>query len=291
MRALWARGEVPVITGFIARSLSGATTTLSRGGSDFSASLIGAALGAGEIWIWTDVDGVMTADPRLVPQAHTLPSLTYAEAAELSYFGAKVLHPKTVSPAVGAAIPIWIKNTFNPDGPATVIKASDANASGPNGGSSVKAVTCMPGMSLLTVQGAGMIGVPGIAGRVFSAVAALGASVMMISQSSSEYNICFVISQQWSEKVMAALRREFAAELRSGDVSDIFGQEVSVLAAVGEKMRGTPGVAGRLFSALGREGINVIAIAQGSSELNISLVVEEAPHVSALRCIHSEFIS
>jgi aspartate kinase len=285
--ALTARAVVPVITGFIARSTSGATTTLSRGGSDYSASLIGAALGADEIWIWTDVDGVMTADPRMEPNARSLPTLSYAEAAELSYFGAKVLHPKTVAPAVGKGIPIWIKNTFRPGLAGTLIAAAAAPANAAN--SVVKAMSSMSG-TLVTVQGAGMIGVPGVAARVFSAVAALGASVMMISQSSSEYNICFVVGQDWSERVIAALRRAFAVELQAGDISDIWTRDVAVLAAVGEGMRGSPGVAGRLFCALGSHGINVIAIAQGSSELNISFVVEESQRSAAIRAVHAEFI-
>jgi len=289
--AVQKSGEVPVITGFIARSTSGATTTLSRGGSDYSASLIGAALKAEEIWIWTDVDGVLTADPRLVPQARPLAYLSYAEAAELSYFGAKVLHPRTVAPAVGRSIPVWIKNTFNPSAVGTIITASRPAAAGaPGNGDILRAVTSMAGMSLITVQGAGMIGVPGIAGRVFSAVAAIGASVMMISQSSSEYNICFVVSKEWHEKVTEAVRREFVYELKNGDISEVLTRDIAVLAAVGEGMRGTPGVAGRLFAALGRAGINVVAIAQGSSELNISLVVEESQRVAAVLCIHQEFI-
>ena len=287
VQGLQARGLTPVITGFIARSKSGATTTLSRGGSDYSASLIGAALHAEEIWIWTDVDGVMTADPRCVSQARTLPSLTYAEAAELSYFGAKVLHPRTVAPAVGKGIPVWIKNTFHPDAPGTLITGEPGDgAAGP-----VKAITSMAGMSLVTVEGSGMIGVPGIAARVFAAVASLGTSVLMISQSSSEYNICFVVSHDQSAKVLSKLRSDFSRELREGDVSAIRAQDAAVLAVVGEGMHGTPGVAGRLFVALGRAAINVIAIAQGSSELNISLVVEDAQRVAALQAIHAEFIA
>ena len=288
--ALLKKGTIPVITGFIARSTSGATTTLSRGGSDFSASLIGAALNADEIWIWTDVNGVMTADPRIVPQAHTLPSLSYAEAAELSYFGAKVLHPKTVAPAVDRGIPIRIKNTFEPDHPGTLIAPRTEDAKGACNGDIVRALTSMSGMSLVTVQGAGMIGVPGVAARVFTAVAQLGASVMMISQSSSEYNICFAVGQDWNQRVSAALRQEFERELRAGDISEIGTRDVAVLAAVGDGMRGSPGVAGRLFSALGKQGINVIAIAQGASERNISFVVEESQRIAAVQAIHGEFI-
>ncbi len=288
--ALLKKGTIPIITGFIARSTSGATTTLSRGGSDFSASLIGAALNAEEIWIWTDVNGVMTADPRIVPQAHTLPSLSYAEAAELSYFGAKVLHPKTVAPAVERSIPIRIKNTFEPDHPGTLISARPDDDKGASNENIVRALTSMSGMSLVTVQGAGMIGVPGVAARVFTAVAQLGASVMMISQSSSEYNICFAVSQDWNQRVSAALRQEFQRELRAGDISEIWTRDVAVLAAVGDGMRGSPGVAGRLFSALGKQGINVIAIAQGASERNISFVVEESQRIAAVQAIHGEFI-
>jgi aspartate kinase len=288
--ALLKKGVIPVVTGFIARSTSGATTTLSRGGSDFSASLIGAALNADEIWIWTDVNGVMTADPRIVAQAHTLPTLSYAEAAELSYFGAKVLHPKTVAPAVDRRIPIRIKNTFEPDNVGTLITAQPDLQVPAGNGEIVKALTSMSGMSLLTVQGAGMIGVPGVAARVFSCVARLGASVMMISQSSSEYNICFAVSQDWSQRVAATLRQEFERELRDGDISEIWTRDVAVLAAVGDGMRGSPGVAGRLFSALGKQSINVIAIAQGASERNISFVVDDGQRVAAVQAIHREFI-
>jgi aspartate kinase len=192
---------------------------------------------------------------------------------------------------VGRSIPLWIKNTFNPSAPGTIITGGKQAAAVSSGnGDIVRAVTSMAGMSLITVQGAGMIGVPGIAGRVFSAVATTGASVMMISQSSSEYNICFVVSKEWRETVIDAVRREFAYELKNGDISEILTRDVAVLAAVGEGMRGTPGVAGRLFGALGRDSINVVAIAQGSSELNISLVVEESQRVPAVRCIHREFI-
>ncbi len=290
-----ARDEIPIITGFIGRTRSGATTTLGRGGSDYSASLIGAALAAEEIWIWTDVDGVMTADPRLVPEARPLASLSYAEAAELSYFGAKVLHPRTVAPAIAKGIPVYIKNTFNPAFPGTVITGGNnagARRDPPTDRTVVKAITSMAGMSLVTVQGAGMIGVPGIAARVFATVARRSTNVFMISQSSSEYNICFVVQSGDSSLVVTGLRQELANELRQGGVSGIWAQdEVAVLAVVGEGMRGTPGVAGRLFSALGRCGVNVIAIAQGASELNISFVVEGGQRIPALRCIHREFIA
>lgn len=290
-RRLWPllqQGTTPIVTGFIGRTASGVTTTLGRGGSDYSASLIGAALPAREIWIWTDVDGVMTADPRAVPQARPLASLTYAEAAELSYFGARVLHPRTVGPAIARSIPVRIKNTFNPAFPGTLVGGP---ADGANGnGQVVKAVTAVQNLSLVTVQGAGMIGVPGIAARVFAAVAAGHANVLMISQSSSEYNICFVVDGANAISVVAGLQAEFARERAQGDISAWAQDGLAILAAVGEGMRGTPGVAGRLFSALGRQGINVIAIAQGSSELNISIVVADAQRLAALRCVHDEFI-
>ncbi len=278
-------GVVPVVTGFIGATREGVTTTLGRGGSDYSASILGAALGTSEVRIYTDVNGVMSADPRSVPSARPLARLSYAEAAELSYFGAKVIHPRTVLPAVEAGIPVRILNTFDPSFPGTLIGADRAAD-----GSIVKAVTSLGGLGLITVEGAGMSGVPGMAARVFDTVAADGVSVLMISQSSSENNICFVVPQEHTTRLIADLERAFAIELGRHDVGRVFAEEpLAIVAAVGEGMKGTPGVAGRLFSALGRNRINVVAIAQGSSELNISLVVEDAQRDAAVRAIHEEF--
>ena len=282
---LLEEGVTPVVTGFIGATAEGAITTLGRGGSDFTAAILGYCLDVEEVWIWTDVDGVMTADPRIVPEARTLPELSYAEAAELSYFGAKVIHPKTILPAVERKIPIRIKNTFNPDGPSTLIVDQPRN-----NGALVKAITSIKGLSLLTVEGRGMLGVPGIAAKLFSAVAEQGISVLMISQSSSEQSICFVIRDEETEGALRALEEAFAPELAGRNVDRIWAERgVAIVAAVGKGMKEVPGIAAKLFGALGREGINVISIAQGSSEYNVSLVVKEGEVDQAVRAIHREF--
>ncbi len=278
-------GTVPVVTGFVGSTVDGVTTTLGRGGSDYSAAVLAAALGAAECRIYTDVSGVMSADPRIVPDARPLPAISYAEAAELSYFGAKVIHPRTVLPAVEAGIPVRILNTFAPDDPGTTITAST-----PRDHTVVKATTSLGGLGLVTVQGAGMSGVPGFAARVFDTTAAERISVLMISQASSENSICLVVPSDSTKRLESALRKMFSQELARHDVEKVaIEAPVAIVSAVGEGMRGTPGVAARLFGALGRAKVNVIAIAQGSSELNISLVVSEKDRESAVRAIHQEF--
>jgi bifunctional aspartokinase / homoserine dehydrogenase 1 len=278
-------GTVPVVTGFVGSTVDGVTTTLGRGGSDYSAAVLAAALGAAECRIYTDVSGVMSADPRIVPDARPLPAISYAEAAELSYFGAKVIHPRTVLPAVEAGIPVRILNTFAPDDPGTTITAST-----PRDHTVVKATTSLGGLGLVTVQGAGMSGVPGFAARVFDTTAAEKISVLMISQASSENSICLVVPSDLTKRLESALRKMFSQELARHDVEKVaIESPVAIVSAVGEGMRGTPGVAARLFGALGRAKVNVIAIAQGSSELNISLVVSEKDRESAVRAIHQEF--
>jgi aspartokinase/homoserine dehydrogenase 1 len=282
---LLADGATPVVTGYIAATRDGVTTTLGRGGSDYTAAILGTCLDADEVWLWTDVDGVMTADPRVVPGARTLAEISYAEAAELSYFGAKVLHPKTILPAVERGIPLRILNTFNPTHPGTLVVA-DAQPSD----LTVKGITAIRGLSLVTVEGRGMLGVPGIAARVFAAVAQEGISVLMISQSSSEQNICFVIRQEATERALQALEAAFELELARRNVDRIWAQKgVAIVAAVGAGMKGTPGIAAKVFGALGRRGVNVISIAQGSSEYNISFVVDEQDMENAVRHIHEEF--
>ena len=282
---LLAQGVTPVVTGFIAATKDGVTTTLGRGGSDYTAAILGACLDADEVWIWTDVDGVMTADPRVVPEARTLPEISYAEAAELSYFGAKVLHPKTILPAVERGIPLRIVNTFNPSHPGTLILAEPQPSE-----FAVKGITSIEGLSLVTVEGRGMLGVPGVAARVFTAVAQEGISVLMISQSSSEQNICFVIRQEAVERALKALEVAFELELARRNVDRIWAQEkVAIVAVVGAGMKGTPGIAAKVFGALGKHGVNVISIAQGSSEYNISFVVDEGDMEDAVRYIHQEF--
>lgn len=284
---LLAAGTVPVVTGYIAATAEGVTTTLGRGGSDYSAAVLAAALNADELLIYTDVSGVMSADPRTVKDAKPLGRISYAEAAELSYFGAKVIHPRTVLPAIEARIPVRILNTFAPADEGTTITADPVFD-----GSVVKATTSLGGLGLITVQGAGMSGVPGFAARVFDTTAAEKVSVLMISQSSSENSICLVVPSAATGRLRAALERMFSAELRRHDVERVLVDEpVAIVAAVGEGMRGTPGVAGRLFGALGRAKVNVVAVAQGSSELNISLVVAESERESAVRAIHDEFHS
>jgi bifunctional aspartokinase / homoserine dehydrogenase 1 len=277
-------GVMPVVTGFVAATPSGVPTVLGRGGSDYSAAILGAALDADEIQIWTDVDGVLTADPRIVKEARTLPELTYSEAAELAYFGAKVLHPKTMLPAIDLGIPISVRNTFNPSFPGTRIVAQAKN------GGSVKALTVIRGLALITVAGRGMMGVPGIAARTFAAVAAQNASVLMISQASSEQSICFVLPETDAAPVSAALEAAFAGEIHRRLIDRVtLEPEVVIVAVVGEGMRGTPGIAAKLFGALGERQINVIAVAQGSSEANISLVLAAADADAAVRYMHTAF--
>jgi aspartokinase/homoserine dehydrogenase 1 len=278
-------GVVPVITGYLASTADGLTTTLGRGGSDYSAAVLAAALNADELRIYTDVSGVMSADPRIVADAKPLAKMSYAEAAELSYFGAKVIHPRTVLPAIEARIPVRILNTFSPDDEGTTITADPVFD-----GSVVKATTSLGGLGLVTVQGAGMSGVPGFAARVFDTTASEGISVLMISQSSSENSICLVVPATSTDRLRPALERMFSAELRRHDVERVEVEApVAIVAAVGEGMRGTPGVAARVFGALGRARVNVMAIAQGSSELNISLVVHEDDRDKAVHAIHDEF--
>ena len=277
-------GTVPVVTGFVASTADGVTTTLGRGGSDYSAAIFAAALDARECRIYTDVSGVMSADPRIVKDAKPLPELSYAEAAELSYFGAKVIHPRTVLPAVEAGIPVRILNTFAPDEPGTTITARTPRDT------VVKATTSLAGLGLVTVQGAGMSGVPGFAARVFDTTAAEGISVLMISQASSENSICLVVPNGSVKRLESALRKMFSHELARHDVEQVTVEApVAIVSAVGEGMRGTPGVAARVFSAIAQAEVNVVAIAQGSSELNISLVVHERDRETAVRAIHQEF--
>lgn len=283
---LLEQGVIPVVTGFMGATLEGVTTTLGRGGSDFSAAILGDCLDADEVWIWTDVDGVMTADPRLVPDAQVIPVLSYSEVSELAYFGAKVLHPRTIRPVINRGIPLWVKNTFNPGIPGTLIERHSQAVPG-----TVKAVTAIKGLSMITVEGRGMMGVPGIAARTFGAVASQGASVLMISQASSEQSICFIVPSEATPAVITAVEKEMAAELGRQDIDRVWAMDdVVIVTAVGAGMRGTPGVAGALFSALGENGINVIAIAQGASECSISLVVSAEDAAAAVRRIHERVI-
>lgn len=278
-------GVTPVVTGFIGATADGVLTTLGRGGSDYSATTLGAALDANEIIIWTDVDGVLTADPRLVPDARLLREISYNEAAELAYFGAKVLHPKTLRPVVDARIPVWIRNSFSPEKTGTRITTEGHPTE-----HGVRAITAIPNVSMITIGGRGIVGVVGVAAKTFQAVASVRANVLLISQSSSENDICLIVESADAPQTLKALRSAFAADLKHHDVEHItVDSNIAIVAVVGEKMRGTPGIAGRTFSALGRRGINIIAIAQGSSEYNVSFVVEAAAMRDAVSAVHEEF--
>jgi aspartate kinase len=280
---LLEQGATPVVTGFIGATLAGVRTTLGRGGSDWSAAIVGAALEASEVWIYTDVDGVLTADPRIVPDARVINTLSYNEVSELAYFGAKVLHPKTIRPVVERGIALRVKNTFNPDHAGTLIVQHNERIAG-----AIKAVTSVHNLSLITVAGRGMLGVPGIAARTFAAVARQDASILMISQASSEQSICFVIPASGINAVVDSLRQELAAEIERRDIDSVsVDANVAIITAVGAGMRGTSGVAKRVFGVVGDAEINVIAIAQGSSECAISLVVHEEDAKPAVRAIHT----
>ena len=273
-----------IITGFIASDRRGVQTTLGRNGSDFSGSIFGSLLDAAEIHIWTDVDGVLSADPRLVPEAELLPALSYSEACELAYFGARVLHPQTMAPAIAHGIPIRIRNTFRPEHAGTLVSAVSDPAS------PVRGLTAFDGLALVSVEGAGMIGVPGTAERVFGALHRARVSVVMISQGSSEHSICCVLQAADAERALASLREGFARELTRGQIQRVSAEAgMTVLAVVGDGMSGTPGVAARLFASLARAGVNVRAISQGASERNISVVVASADGARGLRAIHAGF--
>lgn len=285
LRKLAKTGVAPVVTGFICSTPNGITTTLGRGGSDYSASIIGSCIKAEEIQIWTDVNGVMTADPRIVPGARVLERVSYKEAAEMSYFGAKVLHPQTIMPAVDENIPIRIKNTFAPDFAGTLITGDT-----PTHQYSVKTVTSITGMTLVSVEGRGMIGVPGVASRVFTTTARHRISVMMFSQGSSEQHISLVVTRHDGEQAVKALRREFEGEIERRRIDRISViSDIAIIALVGDGIKGAPGVAARAFGTLGTAAINILMIAQGSSELNLSIVVSQKDAPRAVQLLHEAF--
>lgn len=278
------RDDWVVVTGFVASTEEGIPTTLKRNGSDYSGSIFGALLVADCISIWTDVDGVLSADPRLVPDAVVLERLSYQEATELAYFGAKVVHPATMAPAIERRIPIMIRNTFNLAAPGTRIWTESSTTQPVCGFATVDRV------ALVNVEGTGMIGVPGVAQRLFATLKEIGVSVIMVSQASSEHSICVAIPSAQAASAKAAIERAFYAELHHGQIEKVeVTDECTILAAVGDGMAETPGVSGKFLTALGRAGINVRAIAQGSSERNISAVVSQAEATRAVRAAHSGF--
>src|SRR5688572_17126266 len=273
-----------VITGFIAATHAGVATTLKRNGSDLSSSIFAALLGSDSLTIWTDVDGVFSADPRRVPDAVVIPELSYQEAAELAYFGAKVIHPNTMSPAIPHNITIWIRNTFKPDAPGTRISATSPTDM------PIKGFAAVEDMVLLNVEGTGMIGIPGVAHKLFGALHAVDVSVVMISQASSEHSICFAVPRVHAELAKRTVQQTFVVEMQRGEVQTVdLKEDCCIVAMVGDGMIERLGMAGQFFSALGKAGINVRAIAQGSSERNISAVIEQAEATKALRALHSAF--
>lgn len=280
---LLKEGQSPVVTGFIAATQNGETTTLGRGGSDYTATILGASLEADEVWIWTDVDGLMTADPKIVSSAKTITEMSFQEATELTIFGAKAMHPRALEPARKEGIPVRIRSVFNPDNQGTLITKEQKVR--PEDG--VKAVTLVKNVAVITVSGAGMVGAPGTAAKVFEVLGKENINILMISQSVSESNISLVIQRNLLERAVntleiALLGRNFIREVMSED-------DVCVVAVLGAGMKGIPGVASRIFSAVAKEGINVRMIAQGSSELNVSFVVKEKNGANTVRAIHKEF--
>jgi aspartokinase/homoserine dehydrogenase 1 len=280
------KGTVQIVTGFIGSDIGGLTTTLGRGGSDYTAAILAGALHADELEIWTDVDGVLTCDPRKVKQAFTIPQLSYAEAMEMSHFGAKVIYPPTIQPALRRGIPIYIKNTFNPGFIGTLIhKEHD-----PTFKSTIKGISSLGNLSLIRLQGSGMMGVPGVSARLFSALGKEKVNVILITQASSEHSISIAVTDKEAKKAIIAISEEFEKEIEDNLIEPVKAEtDLCVVAIVGEQMKNVPGVAGRLFEGLGKNGINVIAIAQGSSELNISFVISKHDETKALNAIHDSF--
>jgi len=280
---LLERGVVPVITGYIAATQEGVTTTLSRGGSDYTATIIGAALAANEVWIWKDVDGLMTTDPKIVPSAKMLPELSFQEAIEMAVFGAKAIHPRALEPAMEENIPVRIRNVFNLENQGTLI-AKDQKIKPRD---AVKAITLVKDVALVTVSGASMVGAPGTAAKIFDVLGKNNVNVLMISQSVSEANISIIIRKDLVEKAVSALEIAF---LGGGLIREVAAEDdVCVVAVVGAGMKGTPGVASKVFLSVAQKGINVRMIAQGSSELNISFVVKEKDGEEAVRAIHEAY--
>lgn len=282
LEPLLEKGIIPVVTGYIAATQHGFTTTLGRGGSDYTATIIAAALNVDEVWIWTNVNGLMTADPKIVPLAKTIPNVSFAEAVEMAVFGAKYMHPKALEPAMEKGIPVRIKNALNPDNLGTVIfKELKVRP-----GEVVKNVSLVKDIAAITVSGSVMVGAPGTAAKVFDAMGKNNINIFMISQSVSEANISFIVRKDLVEKAVSALEAlSSKGIIRRVNIED----DVCVIAVVGAGMKGTPGIAARVFSAVAAKGVNIRMIAQGSSELNISFVVKEKDGEKAIKAIHEEF--
>jgi aspartate kinase len=284
LNPLLEKGIIPVVTGFIAANQDGIVTTFGRGGSDYTATILGAALDANEVWIWTDVDGILTTDPKIVPSARMLPQLSYQEAAEMAIFGAKAMHPRALEPVIKENIPVRIRSVFHPENPGTLI-TKEPNAKNTE---AVKAVAMIKDVAMLNVNGAGMVGAPGSYAKVFDVLGKNNINVMMISTAASEANISMIIKRGLLGRAISNL--EIALLERGGIVSEVSAEDdVAVIAVMGANMKGTLGVASRIFTTVAKKGINIRMIAQGSSELNISFVVKEKDGVAVVRAIHEEF--
>jgi aspartate kinase len=285
LRPLLQQGIVPVVTGFIGATADGILTTLGRGGSDYSATILGAVLEADEVIIWTDVEGLQTADPRLVPEARTIPHISYREAAELAYFGAKVLHPKTLRAVMQSGIPLWIRNTFAPERMGTKITPE-----GPPRAAGMKALTATSDVAMITVGGPGLSGVLDVLGRIFRTTAAVRADVLLISQASSQNDLCLVVPSATAKSALQALMHEFAHDLENESTEHIsLDAAIAMVTVVGQNMRATPEIVSRAFAAMGREKVNIVAIAQSASECTSSFVVAKGDMKAALAGIHREF--
>ena len=288
---LLAKNIIPVVTGFCGRAPDGATTTLGRGGSDLSATLIAAALNADEAIIWTDVPGVFSADPRVVPNARRIERLHLREASEMSYYGAKVLHARTMIPVADKGIPVRIKSSTEPSKPGTLVTQDHPPTDQPASEHPIKAVTAIRDQAIIEVLGKGMVGVPGVASRVFTTLANASISCTMISQSSSEASVCLAVPGTEAEQAQMLLRQAFAENIADRLIEDIaMKPNLGIIAAVGLGMAHTPGIAATIFTAVAKAGVNILAIAQGSSELNISLAVSADDIDTAVRAIHADCI-
>lgn len=278
---------VYIVTGFIASTSQGVATTLGRNGSDYTASILGAALDADSVEIWTDVDGILTADPRIVPEAWVIDEISFQEAMELSFFGAEVIHPFTLRPVIEKNLPVFIKNTMNPSAPGTRIARDAAPKDRP-----ITGIASVDDVSMITIEGGGMVGMPGIASRIFASVARTGANIIMITQASSEHSVCLVCRREEALIAAEGLKKDLSDTLHSGIIRSIrLNDSLEIIAVIGENMQGQPGLSGKLFSALGDTGVNILAIAQGSTELNISFVIKSDDKNTAITAIHKAFFS
>lgn len=275
-----------IITGFIATSTTGVMTTLGRNGSDYTASIYAAALKTSVCEIWTDVDGVLTADPRIVSNARVIPELSVEEAMEMSYFGAEVIHPSTLLPTIDRDIPVVIRNTLNLSAPGTIIKKNATPMKYP-----ITGLASIDSVALVNILGGGMVGIPGMASRIFASLARSKVNIIMISQASSEHSICIVCRQSEAEQAVAGLKEDLSDAIQQHRIEKIdYTKELELIAVIGDKMKGQTGLSGRLFSALGDAEINIQAIAQGSTEKNISFVIAGKDRQKALQCVHNSFL-